>query len=80
MYLLYKYSRTSRLDVLTGETVGLFNPRKNEWVANFRWSVDVSEIIGISAIGRVTVIELKFNRIELKNLRSLLASVGKPPI
>jgi len=75
----YKYNKTSGLDNLTGETVNLFNPRKQEWNENFKWSDDVLEMIGITSIGRVTIDELKLNRIELQNLRNLLATAGKHP-
>jgi len=37
------------------------------------------EMIGITATGRVTIDELKLNRIELQNLRNLLANAGKHP-
>jgi len=59
--------------------VNLFNPRKQEWNENFKWSDDVLEMIGITSIGRVTIDELKLNRIELQNLRNLLATAGKHP-
>ena len=75
----YKYNKTSGLDNLTGEMVNLFNPRKQEWNENFKWSDDVLEMIGITSIGRVTIDELKLNRIELQNLRNLLATAGKHP-
>ncbi len=75
----YKYNKVSGLDSLTGETVDLFNPRKQVWSENFKWSDDVLEMIGITATGRVTIDELKLNRIELQNLRNLLANAGKHP-
>ncbi len=75
----YKYNKINGLDSLTGEVVDLFNPRKQEWTENFKWSDDVLEMIGITAIGRVTIDELKLNRIELQNLRNLLANAGKHP-
>ncbi len=76
----YKYNKINGFDSLTGEIVDLFNPRKQEWTKNFKWSDDVLEIIGITAIGRVTIEELKLNRIEVQNLRNLLASAGKHPL
>ena len=64
---------------MTGEIVDLFNPRKQEWTENFKWSDDALEMLGITATGRVTIDELKLNRIELQNLRNLLAGAGKHP-
>jgi len=75
----YKYNKIKGLDILTGKEVDLFNPRKHVWDQNFKWSENVVEIFGISAIGRVTIEELKLNRKELQNLRMLLADAGKHP-
>jgi hypothetical protein len=75
----YKYNKTSGIDALTNKEVKLYHPRNQEWNFNFAWSDDGIEILGISAIGRVTVDVLKLNRTELKNLRKLLIDVGKHP-
>lgn len=75
----YKYNKTSGIDTITNEEVKLFHPREQEWNLNFAWSDDGIEIVGLSANGRVTIDALKLNRTELKNLRMLLAQVGKHP-
>lgn len=75
----YKYNKTEGTDNVTGETVELFNPRKQQWDDNFKWSDNTEEILGLTSSGRVTVEELKLNRTELRNLRALLSSVGKHP-
>ncbi len=75
----YKYNKINGLDKLTDEIVDLFNPRKHGWSDNFKWSDDGAEMIGITAIGRATIDVLKLNRIELQNLRNLLANSGKHP-
>lgn len=75
----YKYNKVSGKDTITDSTVYLFNPRKQKWMDNFKWSDDTTEIIGTSACGRVTSDELKLNRNELKNLRKLLSDAGKHP-
>jgi len=75
----YKNNKISGLDTLTGETINLYNPRTQEWTDNFKWSDDVLEMIGITAVGRVTIEELKLNRVELQNLRKVLANAGKHP-
>lgn len=56
-----KWSKTEGLDPLTGETVSLFNPRRLRWSDHFYWSADGTEIIGITACGRATVMALKLN-------------------
>jgi hypothetical protein len=75
----YKYNKTSGVDSISNQEVSLFHPREDKWGANFAWSADVLEVIGSTAVGRVTVDTLKLNRQELKNLRQLLAEVGKHP-
>lgn len=75
----YKYNKITGTDSITNEEVPLFNPRVQNWEENFTWSDDVIEIIGTSSCGRATTEELKLNREELKNLRRLLAQVGKHP-
>jgi len=73
----YKYNKISGIDVITNVEAGLFNPRTQLWNEHFVGSDDVLEILGITATGRITIEILKMNRIELQNLRKLLASVGK---
>jgi HNH endonuclease len=75
----YKYNKTTGIDKITLQDTPLFNPRQDEWEQHFAWSAEANEVLGITATGRVTVDTLKLNRQELKNLRSLLISVGKHP-
>lgn len=75
----HKYIKIKSIDYITNKEVNLFNPRIEKWENNFSWSSDVLTILGITATGRVTVEELKLNRVELQNLRKLLNSVGKHP-
>lgn len=75
----HKYTKTSEIDPITNEETDLFHPREQAWIDNFSWSDDVLEILGTTAVGRVTIDVLKLNRQELQNLRALLAEVGKHP-
>ncbi len=75
----YKYNKTTGIDSLTGKTVNIFNPRKQNWSAHFAWSEDGNDIIGLTATGRVTTETLRLNRQELQNLRQLLGEAGKHP-
>lgn len=75
----YKYNKTDGIDILTGKTANIFNPRKQIWSDHFAWSDDGIEIIALSSTGRVTLDVLRLNRQELQNLRSLLAEAGKHP-
>lgn len=57
----YKGDRTSAIDPETGNSVAIFNPRKQEWFAHFRWSDDGLHIVGLTPIGRATVGALHLN-------------------
>ena len=75
----HKYSRTEAIDELTAAIVPLFHPREMSWDDHFAWSDDYSEIVPLSAVGRVTVAELCLNRTGVCNLRRILYSMGEHP-
>ena len=76
----HKYTSTSGVDPVTGATVPLYHPRKQQWAEHFVWSDDCSVIIGVTPTGRATVARLKLNREGAVNMRKVLASVGKHPL
>jgi hypothetical protein len=57
----YKSNLTESIDPLSGETISLFNPRKQKWLEHFIWSADGSKVEGITAISRATIIRLRMN-------------------
>ena len=50
--------------------MSLFNPRIDIWAEHFSWNDDTTKIIGMTAIGRCTVKELKLNREKLIEYRN----------
>jgi hypothetical protein len=54
----HKSDKTTAVDPETGQTVSLFNPRAQTWSNHFRWSEDSLRIIGLTPIGRATVVAL----------------------
>jgi hypothetical protein len=58
---LAKSKKTEGFDEKTQSVASLFNPRTQNWQEHFEWSPDGTQIIGKTAIGRVTVIEAKLN-------------------
>ena len=75
----YKYIYTFGFDVITQKEVPLFNPRKYKWTDHFAWNDSATQIIALTAIGRVTVEILKLNREGLVNLRQIMVNSGKHP-
>ncbi len=57
----YKGAKTHAVDPETGEEVPLFNPRTQQWSDHFRWSDDGTRIIGLTPVGRATVVALRMN-------------------
>ena len=75
----HKFTATFALDPLTGLQASLYHPRQDNWNIHFRWSDDLSELIGISPCGRATIERLHLNRENVVNLRLLLIPIGKHP-
>ena len=75
----HKYTITATTDPVTGEKTSLFNPRLHLWNEHFMWNEDKSEVIGITSIGRATIVKLNLNRPGVKNLRGALSKLGLHP-
>ncbi|MBC8447685.1 MAG: HNH endonuclease, partial [Chloroflexi bacterium] len=71
--------RTVALDPLTGEMAPLFNPRRQVWQEHFAWIAEGDRIIGLTAIGRATVIALNLNRLSLVKARQVWVAAGWHP-
>jgi len=68
----HKGSRRSARDPQTGHSVSLFNPRHQRWAHHFRWSDNLTEIVGQTAVGRATVNALHMNRPSVRRFRAAL--------
>jgi hypothetical protein len=75
----FKADQTEAEDPLTGEIVPLFNPRTQAWAEHFVWSPDGTRIIGLTAIGRATVVALQMNDALRVAARQRWVSVGWHP-
>jgi hypothetical protein len=58
---LYKGARTEGVDPHLGRSVRLFNPRRQRWNLHFGWSVDGVYVLGLTPVGRATVVALQLN-------------------
>jgi hypothetical protein len=54
----YKASLTQAVDPQTGQRVPLFNPSVQVWMEHFSWTTDGLRIVGLTPIGRATVVAL----------------------
>lgn len=72
-----KGSDIASIDPITGELVGLFNPRQQRWSDHFR--LDAEWIIPVTRIGEATARLLGLNLTERLAERRLLQSLGRYP-
>lgn len=75
----YKGNQVAALDPLSGILVPLFNPRQQVWTNHFAWTIEADLLVGLTPIGRATVMALSLNRPSLVTARRLWASVGWHP-
>ncbi len=75
----FKGAITEMEDLLTGEIVPLFHPRQQRWKEHFAWDAASIRILGLTAIGRVTVIALRLNNEVIVNARQNWVSAGWHP-
>jgi hypothetical protein len=77
----FKGAQDRARDPQTDETVPLFNPRTQVWRDHFRWSDDGTEIVGLTSVGRATVIALQMNNAYIVAARRQWSVAGwHPPI
>lgn len=76
----FKGSKTHDLDPVTGEFVPLFNPRLHRWQDHLAWADSGAHIVGLTPIGRATVLALRMNNEIVVEARILwIARQWHPP-
>lgn len=75
----HKGDRVEAPDPLTNEVVPLFNPRKERWSEHFTWTPEGDRIIGLTPVGRATVVALQLNRSTLVDARKVWVAAGLHP-
>ncbi|MFZ1756009.1 MAG: HNH endonuclease signature motif containing protein [Caldilineaceae bacterium] len=75
----FKGVQIEAVDPESGIVTPLFNPRTQRWQEHFAWSADATQIIGLSPIGRATVVALRLNNDDIVSARQLWVSVGWHP-
>ncbi|HEY7349978.1 MAG TPA: HNH endonuclease [Ktedonobacterales bacterium] len=75
----YKGDRVAALDQATDEIVPLFNPRQQRWSEHFAWTPTGETIVGLTAVGRVTIELLNLNRESLVRARRRWVEAGWHP-
>ncbi len=61
---------------LTCRDVSLFHPGRHIWTEHFRWSKDRQAILGMTQIGRATIVSLDLNGERRMHARQLWSKTG----
>jgi len=64
----------------TGFECRLFHPQNDQWLQHFDWSINSTQIVGLTDVGKATIQLLRMNRPQLIELRSLWVMFGKHPL
>jgi hypothetical protein len=75
----FKGATTALADPLTEVLTPLFHPRRHSWEEHFTWDEAGIRVMGLTAIGRVTVIALNINNEVILDARRNWVSVGWHP-
>lgn len=75
----FKSDQTAVRDPESQQLVTIFDPRRQLWTDHFAWSADGTEIIGLTAAGRATILALQLNSLQAVELRRRWVSVGWHP-
>lgn len=75
----FKGSCTAWADPLTGEVVPLYHPRQQKWSDHFAWDGSGAIVIGVTAVGRATVVRLQMNHEVIIPARRKWVSAGWHP-
>ena len=75
----YKSNLTEVLDTATSTLVPLFNPRLQQWQDHFIWAEDKLYILGLTAVGKVTIEQLRLNRERIIRIRAADLQINRHP-
>ena len=75
----YKGIQTHARDPVTNRKVKLFNPRLQKWSRHFTWVNNSTQIAGLTACGRTTVLALQLNNPYAVTVRQAWVSAGWHP-
>jgi 5-methylcytosine-specific restriction endonuclease McrA len=73
-----KGSDLTAIDPLDGAIVALFNPRRQEWAEHF--ALEGACIVGLTPVGRATMVLLRLNDPARVLQRQFLMDVGRYPL
>ena len=75
----YKSDQVRALDAETLTEVSLYHPQQDRWAEHFSWNEDATEIIGLTPVGRATIVALKMNRPQMIRVRHIWVAMKEHP-
>ena len=75
----FKGGATAAHDPLTGDIVPLFHLRNQRWSEHFAWDASGTHLLGLTPVGRATVVALNMNNAVVVDARRRWVSVGWHP-
>ena len=75
----FKGAQIKAQDPLTAEIVSLYHPRRQKWFEHFEWDETGAVMIGLTAVGRATIIASNMNNAVILAARRRWVSVGWHP-
>ncbi len=75
----FKGATTRAPDPLTGEFAPLYHPRQHQWADHFSWDAAGIRLLGLTPIGRSTIVVLNINNEVAVAARRRWVSVGWHP-
>lgn len=75
----FKAAQSAARDPATQVEVPLFHPHRDPWPDHFAWDEDGTEIVGLTPIGRATIVALKMNRPQMARVRRMWVAMGEHP-
>jgi hypothetical protein len=71
--------QTEAIDPQTDSIAQLYNPRTQNWAEHFAWSHDGTEIVGLTDVGRASVVALSLNTEFRVRSRAIWVEAGHHP-
>jgi len=75
----YKATQVEFRDPESGQMIALFNPRTQRWQEHFVWQQNGLYVVGISPVGRATVVALQMNNPWIVRARKVWIAVHIHP-
>jgi len=74
-----KGTKITATEPQSGAVIPLFNPWQQIWEEHFAWSEDRLSVVGLTVVGRATVMALELNRERILKIRAADLLVGRHP-